>query len=280
MVDFEYKEAYNIQDYQKIMALLRSENGCPWDREQDHHSIRRNLLEEAYEVCEAIDEEDPEHLKEELGDLLMQVLFHTQIETEQGRFTLDDVADGACKKLILRHPHVFGTTEVSGSEDVLRNWDEIKLKEKSQDTTTKAMSDVAESLPALWRAEKVQKKAAKVGFDWPTPAGAMMKVREETAELQQAIDLDDRENMEEEIGDLLFSTVNAARLLKIDPEQALHRACEKFIRRFSYMEEHAAADGKSLASMTLDEMETYYQQGRHDLEGKEIADDLQALKTL
>jgi tetrapyrrole methylase family protein/MazG family protein len=277
MVDFEYKDSYTIEDYRKIMALLRSKDGCPWDREQDHHSIRRNLLEEAYEVCEAIDEEDPEHLKEELGDLLMQVLFHTQIEEEQGRFNLDDVSDGACKKLILRHPHVFGTVEVQNSNEVLTNWDEIKRKEKAQTTVSKTMADVAETLPALWRAEKVQKKAAKVGFDWPSVQGTMMKIREETDELQQAIDHADRVNMEEEIGDLLFSAVNASRLLGIDPEEMLHRACEKFIRRFTYLEEHALADGKALQDLSLEEMETYYQQGRKELEGKEISNDFQTL---
>ena len=168
MVDFEYKKYYNINDFRNIIAILRGENGCPWDREQTHASIRRNLLEEAYEVCEAIDENDPEHLREELGDLLMQVIFHARIEEEAGRFNLDDVADGACKKLINRHPHVFGDLEVKDSRQVLQNWDNIKRVEKSQKTTASAMDDVARSLPALWRSEKMQNKARKVGFDWPT----------------------------------------------------------------------------------------------------------------
>lgn len=262
MVDFEYAESYGMDDYRKIIAILRGEDGCPWDREQTHESIRRNLLEEAYEVCEAIDERDPEHLREELGDLLMQVLFHARIEEEAGRFDLDDVADGACKKLILRHPHVFGSVQVQDSAEVLDNWDKIKRVEKAQDTVTTAMTDVAETLPALWRAEKVQKKAAKVGFDWPDIGGAFSKIDEETAELRAAIDKGDAESIEEELGDLIFSAVNVARFAGVDPEKALHASCEKFIRRFRRLESAAAADGKKPEDMTLDEMEEYYQRGR------------------
>ena len=167
MINFAYKDHYTVEDLIQIIHLLRSDHGCPWDREQTHESIRRNFLEEAYEAVEAIDERDPEHLKEELGDVLTQVIFHAAIEEEDGRFCLDDVADGTCKKLIGRHPHVFGTKEVTGSDDVLRNWDEIKRQEKGQKTHTSAMDSVARSLPALWRAEKIQNKAKKVGFDWP-----------------------------------------------------------------------------------------------------------------
>lgn len=269
MVDFQYAEHYDINDYRKIIAVLRGEGGCPWDREQTHESIRRNVLEEAYEVCEAIDEGDPEHLREELGDLLMQVIFHARMEEEAGRFDLDDVADRAVKKLILRHPHVFGTVEVENSAEVLDNWEKIKRVEKSQDTVATAMSDVAETLPALWRAEKVQKKAAKVGFDWPDVSGALSKISEESEELRAAIEAQDDVNIEEEIGDLIFSTVNAARFLGVDPERAAHRACEKFIRRFRFLEQAAAADGRTLEELSLDEMEVYYQRARVELEGKE-----------
>lgn len=204
MVDFECKSSYNVDDFRRIIALLRSPGGCPWDIEQTHESIRRNLLEEAYEVCEAIDEKDPDHLKEELGDLFMQVLFHSRIEEEKGIFNLDDVADAACKKLIYRHPHVFGQISVSGSDEVLRNWDELKRREKSQTTSTKAMEDVAESLPALWRAEKIQKKAKKVGFDWPDASGAVDKLSEELSELHEAQASGNKAQIEEELGDLLF----------------------------------------------------------------------------
>lgn len=269
MVKFQFAEHYNINDFVKIIALLRGEGGCPWDREQTHESIRRNALEEAYEVCEAIDEGDPEHLKEELGDLLMQVLFHAQIEKEAGGFDIDDVADAACKKLIYRHPHVFGSVEVESSSEVLENWDTLKRKEKAQDTVATAMDDVAETLPALWRAEKVQKKAAKVGFDWPDVSGALEKISEETEELREAIKNQDQENIVEEIGDLIFSTVNTARFVGVDPEQAAHRACEKFIKRFKFLEQAALDEGRTLESMSLDEMEEIYQQARVRLEGKE-----------
>ncbi len=268
MINFEYKETYDVNDFREIIALLRGEGGCPWDREQTHESIRRNLLEESYELCEAIDQADTAHMREELGDVLMQVIFHARIEEEAGHFDLNDVADAACKKLIYRHPHVFGAVEVSGSEEVLSNWDELKRKEKAQSTTGKAMDDVARSLPALWRAEKIQKKARKVGFDWPDIQGAMEKIQEETRELQQGIDAGDGENIKEEIGDLLFSVVNTARFAGVDAEEALHAACEKFIRRFRFMEEAAAGRGVELEGLSLEEMEALYQQARKDLEGK------------
>ncbi|MEF9971492.1 MAG: nucleoside triphosphate pyrophosphohydrolase [Oscillospiraceae bacterium] len=262
MVDFEYKSEYNVDDFRKIIEILRAPGGCPWDREQTHKSIRRNLLEEAYEVCEAIDEQNPEHLREELGDVLMQVIFHARIEEEGGSFNLDDVADGACKKLIYRHPHVFGNVEVSGSEQVLRNWDELKRQEKSQTTVTKTMTDVAESLPALWRAEKIQKKAKKVGFDWADIQGAMDKLSEEIAEFKQAQAEKDPQHIEEELGDLLFTLVNVARFEGLDPEAALHKSCEKFIRRFNYIEETAAKRGSELSEMTLPQMEEIYDEGK------------------
>lgn len=268
MINFEYKDSYDVNDFKKIIALLRSPGGCPWDIEQTHQSIRRNLLEEAYEVCEAIDQEDPAHLREELGDLLMQVIFHAQMEEEAGRFDLDDVADAACKKLILRHPHVFGQVEVSGSDEVLKNWDDIKRAEKEQRTTAKAMEDVAVSLPALWRAEKVQKKAKKDGFDWPDVSGALEKLEEEQGELKAAIRSGDAANMGEELGDLLFAAVNVGRFLGVDPEMALHASCEKFIRRFRAMEEEAARRGQVLRDLPLEEQEALYQLGRRRLEEK------------
>lgn len=265
MVDFEYKSEYDLSDFRKIIAVLRAPGGCPWDIEQTHESIRRNLLEESYEVCEAIDENDPEHLREELGDLLMQVLFHSRIEEEKGVFSVDDVADAAVKKLIFRHPHVFGDVEVNGSGDVLKNWDELKKKEKSQTTVTKTMDDVAESLPALWRAEKIQKKAKKVGFDWPDVTGATKKLAEESCELTAAMMEGNKDHITEELGDLLFSVVNIARFLDVDPEQALHGACEKFIRRFEYIETAAAAKGQNLKDMTLEEMDKLWDEGKKTL---------------
>ena len=259
MINFE-RPKYGVYDLQELIAILRAPGGCPWDAEQTHESIRRNFLEEAYEAVEAIDEKSTEHLKEELGDVLMQVVFHAGIEEDAGRFNLDDVADGVCRKMILRHPHVFGDVSVSGSDEVLKNWDEIKRAEKSQETVTDSINSVAKSLPALWRAEKVQKKAAKVGFDWPDVWGAMDKLAEELTEVSDAVNGEG--NIEEEIGDLLFSIVNVARFLDVDPEVALGKACDKFTNRFAYVESAAAKQGKILADMTLDEMEALYQEGK------------------
>lgn len=262
MVNFEYKSAYDLSDFRRIIEVLRAPDGCPWDREQTHESLRRNLLEEAYEVCEAIDESNMEHLREELGDLLLQIIFHASIENEKGGFDLDDVADAACKKLIFRHPHVFGDTSVSGTGEVLKNWDELKRAEKGQTTATKTMTDVAESLPALWRAEKIQKKAAKVGFDWPEASGALDKLKEELAEFLEAQAAGAQAQMEEELGDLLFAAVNAARFAGVDPETALHKSCAKFIRRFDYVETEARAAGRRMEDMSLAEMDALYEKGK------------------
>jgi len=260
MINFDSKASYNFDDLITIIALLRSPDGCPWDREQTHASIRRNFIEEVYEVCEAIDEGNPEHLREELGDVLTQVVFHASLEADSGQFDINGVCDGICKKLILRHPHVFGNVSVSGTEDVLTNWDQIKRKEKGQRTHTSAMDSVARSLPALWRAEKIQHKAAKVGFDWPNAEGALAKLAEEIAELQQAIRIG--QGAEEELGDVLFSAVNVARFIEADPEQVLSGSCDKFIRRFSFVEESARSAGKSLEQMSLEEMDKLWEQSK------------------
>lgn len=260
MINFEGKESYGVSDLVEIVRILREPGGCPWDREQDHHSIRRNLLEEAYEAAEAIDEEDPDHLKEELGDVLLQVVLHARMEQETGRFDLEQVADGICKKLIYRHPHVFGDVSVATSSEVLVNWEELKRKEKGQATHADSVESVAKSLPGLWRAEKIQKKARKAGFDWPDVSGALEKLAEEAGELRQAIAEDS--NIAEELGDLLFAAVNVARFVKVDPEDALGRACDKFSRRFRQVEESAAAQGKSLEDMTLSEMDALWDQAK------------------
>ena len=257
MVDFQYKDSYNVQDLEEIVRILRAPGGCPWDAEQTHASIRRNFLEEAYEAVEAIDEQTPAHLKEELGDVLLQVLFHARMEQEAGRFGLDDVADGICKKLIYRHPHVFGDVAVSGTGEVLTNWEELKRKEKGQATNTDALEAVARSLPALWRAEKVQKKAKKAGFDWPDISGALDKLSEELSELKQAVA--QGTNVEEELGALLFSAVNVSRFLKADPEDALNGATDKFIGRFRKVEAQAAAQGRSMEGMTLEELDKLWE---------------------
>ena len=260
MINFEYKDFYTVQDFKRIIAVLRGEGGCPWDQEQTHESIRRNLLEEAYEVAEAIDERDALHLREELGDLLMQVIFHARIEEEQGGFDLDGVADAACRKLILRHPHVFGDVQVEDSAEVLRNWDDIKRAEKAQEGISDAIDAVAKSLPALWRAEKIQDKARKAGFDWPDVSGALDKLREEVSELEAAVR--SGEGIADELGDVLFSVVNAARFLDVDPETALHGTCEKFAGRFRYIEEETTRQGLNMVEMSLDDMEAFYQKAK------------------
>lgn len=252
MIDFTFKEKYNFDDLVEITRILRAPGGCMWDREQDHHSIRRNFLEEAYEAVEAIDNDDPVLLREELGDVLFQVTFHSQIEREEGRFTIDEVIDDICKKMIFRHPHVFGSIEVGSTGEVLQNWDELKKTEKHQKSATDTLNAVARSLPQLIRADKVQSKAAKTGFEWPGIEGALAKVHEEIAELEAAIAGDG--DPVEELGDLLFAVVKVARFLKTDPEQALERTTDKFISRFAQVEAGAAAQGKKLEEMTVDEM--------------------------
>ena len=260
MVDFQYKDSYDVRDLEEIVRILRAPGGCPWDAEQTHESIRRNFLEEAYEAVEAIDEKNPDHLKEELGDVLLQVLFHARMEQEAGRFNLDDVADGVCKKLIYRHPHVFGDVSVTGTGEVLTNWEELKRKEKGQATNTDALDAVARSLPALWRAEKVQKKAKKAGFDWPDISGALDKLSEELDELKTAVA--QGTNVEEELGDLLFSAVNVSRFLKADPEVALGKATDKFISRFAKVEALAAAQNQAMEGMTLEELDKLWERAK------------------
>ena len=260
MVDFENKPRYNVADLNSLIKLLRGPGGCPWDSEQTHNSIRRNLLEEAYEAAEAIDEDDAEHLIEELGDVLMQVMFHADIAESAGRFSLDDIADATCKKLIRRHPHVFGDVKASDGSESLVFWEDIKREEKQQDTVSEAMRSVARSLPELWRAEKIQKKAAKVGFDWPDYTGALDALREELRELEDAIE--SGEGIGGELGDLLFSAVNVARFFEIDPEQALGSAGDKFISRFERVEAEARRLGRRPEDMTLDEMESLYQKAK------------------
>ena len=260
MVDFQYKDSYGVKDLEEIVRILRAPGGCPWDAEQTHQSIRRNFLEEAYEAMEAIDEGSPEHLEEELGDVLLQVVMHARMEQEAGRFDLDGVADGICKKLIYRHPHVFGDVAVSGTGEVLSNWEALKRKEKGQATNTDALEAVARALPALWRAEKVQKKARKAGFDWPDVSGALDKLSEELEELKTAAA--EGTNVAEELGDLLFSAVNAARFLKVDPEDALNGATDKFIGRFRKVEAQAAAQGKAMEDMGLEELDALWERAK------------------
>lgn len=245
-MDFRYKDAYHIDDLLQIMRLLRAPDGCPWDRVQTHESIRKNLIEETYEVVDAIDRRDYALMREELGDVLMQVIFHSIMAEEEGRFTFDDVCDEVCKKLIVRHPHVFGDVSADTPDDVLRNWDAIKMRSKSQDKVADSVDDVPRSLPALMRAQKVQKRSAKSGMDFADADDAMKKVPEELAELREAVAQGDADRVNEELGDLLFSVVNIARFVGADAEEALYRSTDKFSLRFRRLEQLALDRGVDL----------------------------------
>lgn len=257
MVNFQYMDHYKIDDLLRVMELLRAPDGCPWDREQTHQSIRRNMLEEAYEVAEAIDEGDPAHLKEELGDVLLQVVFHARMAEEAGLFNFDDVVDGITQKLVFRHPHVFGSAEADDTAKALNTWDAQKQVEKGQKTAGDTMDAVARSLPALMRAEKLQAKAQKAGFDWDAVGPVLDKISEETQELREAVR--DNSNVEEELGDLLFVTAKAGRFLGVDSELALHAACEKFIRRFRAVE--AMAD-RPMTELDLPALEALWRRAK------------------
>ena len=252
MINFTRKPRYGYEDLLEIIRLLRSPEGCPWDSVQTHKSIRRGMLEEAYEAAEAIDTGDTALLKEELGDVLMQVVFHADIERDAGRFTMDDVCDGVVKKLLFRHPHVFGDGQAETAERVGVSWEQLKRQEKGQKTAADALDSVARSLPGTWRAEKLQKKAADVGFDWRSVDGALDKLDEEVRELHRAVETSG--NVPEELGDVLFAAVKVGRFCGVDPEEALHGTCEKFIRRFRAMEEAAAREGRELTELTLEEL--------------------------
>jgi len=258
------RERYTIEDLVAIMDFLRSPDGCPWDREQTHESLAGNMLEEAYEVVDAIGTGRPERLCDELGDVMMQVVFHADLARAEGTFGFEDVVTGICRKLVSRHTHVFGADEAQTASDVVDTWERNKRKEKGLRTASASMREVTRSLPALTRSEKVQKRAAKVGFDWADPDGAAEKIAEELAEVREAARQSAQDGnrtrlLEEEIGDLLFSVVNYARHLEVEPELALDRACEKFIRRFSDMETAIQAGGGVLESMTLEEMDVWWE---------------------
>ena len=260
MINFVRKPRYDYNDLLEIIRLLRSPEGCPWDKVQTHESIRRGLLEEAYEAAEAIDARDTDLLKEELGDVLMQVVFHADIEKDAGHFDMDDVCDGVVKKLLFRHPHVFGAAHEDSPESVLVSWDKLKRREKGQKTTADALDAVARSLPGLWRAEKLQKKAADAGFDWPDVQGALDKLDEETAELRQAVA--ENGDVSGELGDVLFAAVKVGRFCGVDLEEAITLTCEKFIRRFRAMERSALAQGREPDTLTLDEMTVLWNEAK------------------
>ncbi|MCI8360512.1 MAG: nucleoside triphosphate pyrophosphohydrolase [Clostridiales bacterium] len=257
---FQLKDAYGVEDLRRILELLRSEDGCPWDRVQTHQTIRANLLEEAYEAADAIDQADDTALCEELGDVLLQVVFHARMAEETGSFDLDQVADGICKKLILRHPHVFGDVQADTPEQVLNNWEQIKQVEKHQETAAATLESVPKAFPALMRAQKVQKRAGKAGFDWPDIQGALDKLPEEMAELKEALAAGDREAISDEMGDLFFAAVNAARFAGVDAEETLQRSTDKFIRRFANLEALAAQRGLDMKRTPIRELDKLWEE--------------------
>lgn len=255
------KKSYGFDDLVLLVEVLRSDKGCPWDREQDHKSIRKDLIEETYEVVEAIDTENPTLLREELGDVLLQVVFHAQIEREVERFTMDDVANDICVKLIHRHPHVFGEVSADTSDKVLSNWEKIKSEEKHRNTITDKLKAIPPMLPALMRAEKVGKKAKC--FDFADEDEVVEKIHEEMAELRVASVAGDADACEEEVGDLLLSITSLCRKLSIDPEVALNRATDKFIRRFELLENAVTAEGKNMENLSSEELNRIWNENKH-----------------
>lgn len=252
MVTFPEKPVYGMDDLVLMLRILRGEDGCPWDRVQTHASNRRNFLEEAYEAAEAFDRDDPAAMCEELGDMLMQVLFNIHMEEDAGRFTTDDVTDHVVRKLLYRHPHVFANVRADTPDEVLVNWEQLKRAEKGQRSTGDALDAVARSLPALWRADKLQSKAEKAGFRFRDADGSLDKLDEEVRELRDAVE--NGGDVVEELGDVLFAAVNAGRYRGVDPEAALNAACEKFIRRFRAVEDAVSARGAAMDAVPPEEL--------------------------
>ena len=256
-VDFEIKDKYNIEDLIRIVEVLRAPGGCPWDREQTHQSIKKNFIEETYEVIEAINKDDAEGLREELGDVLLQVLLHCQMESEKGVFDFNDVANDLCKKLVVRHPHVFGEKSAQNEAEALERWDEIKLKTKGMKKQSEAMLKVPREFPALMRAQKIQEKAAKAGFDWNDENGAIEKLLEEINELKNALSGGNQNEISDEMGDVLFSCVNISRFSKSDAEESLSASTDKFLSRYLIVEklaEQRSVNMKEAPIEVLDEL--------------------------
>jgi len=267
MDEFKYlatkNEKYSFEDLCLLAKLLRAEGGCPWDREQTHKSIRKDIIEETYEVIEAIDKEDPELMREELGDLLWQVVFHAELEREEGRADMSDIVHDICSKLVHRHPHVFGSVVAETSEVVLDNWEKIKTEEKQRNTVTSKLQSVPPALPALMRAQKIGKRAPF--FDFADAEEVLAKLEEETNELKAAISSENKADIDEEFGDLLFTAVSLARKLGIDAEESLTKASEKFIRRFSVLEAEVIAEDKDITALSMAELDAIWDRIKHSL---------------
>lgn len=260
--EFKIKSRYDINDLVDIIALLRAPGGCPWDAAQTHESIKKNFIEETYEVIEAINKKNPDMLKEELGDILLQVALHTEIEREQGNFTFDDVANDIVTKLVVRHPHVFGKDTADNVSQALNSWDNAKAKIKNQKSQSEAMASVPRELPALMRAQKVQHKASKAGFDWDDVDGAFDKIYEELDELKIAMKQCCQDDIQDEFGDVLFSVVNIARFIDVDSEEALTGATDKFMSRFTEVERMAAEQNIDMKKSSVEELDMLWDKAK------------------
>lgn len=261
-VDFEIKDRYDIDDLIQLVTVLRAPGGCPWDREQTHQSIKKNFIEETYEVVEAINKNDAESLKEELGDILLQVALHAEMERERGSFDFNDVANDICQKLVIRHPHVFGDVVANNEKEALDSWDAIKLKAKGMKKQSESMLKVPREFPALMRAQKIQSKAAKAGFDWSSVDGAFLKLFEEINELKDALEKGSRSFVEDEFGDVLFSCVNIARFIDVDSEEALTSATDKFMNRYVLVEKLAEEKGVDMKNSSIDELDALWDEAK------------------
>lgn len=261
-VDFEIKDNYDINDFLRLVTVLRSPGGCPWDRKQTHESIKKNFIEETYEAVEAINKADAEGLKEELGDVLLQVAMHSEMESEKGSFDFNDVVNDICKKLVVRHPHVFGDAAAQSSDEALQNWDQVKLKTKGMKKQGEAMIKVPREFPALMRAQKVQEKAAKAGFDWDDINGAVDKLHEEIDELETALAAGVGKDIEEEFGDVLFFCVNVSRFIGADSEEALTASTDKFIKRYLLVEKLAADEGLDMKTASIEELDKLWNKAK------------------
>ncbi|MBQ6950804.1 MAG: nucleoside triphosphate pyrophosphohydrolase [Clostridia bacterium] len=266
MQTLENKARYDFYDLVQVMGILRGENGCPWDKEQTHETLRKYLIEEAYETAAAIDDEDWLAVADELGDVLLQVVFQSSIGAQYGTFELSDITTAICKKMIHRHRHIFGSDHCETAEDVVDNWEKIKKEERGFKTQSEVLQGVTRGLAPLMRAAKVQKKARDVGFDWDDPTEALQKVHEEADEVADAIREKNAAHLEEELGDLFFSCVNVSRLCGVEAETALQRATEKFVNRFTAMENAILRDGKCLKDLTLSEMDVYWNGSKQGLQ--------------
>ena len=258
----------NIKDpFWKLVAIMErllSTGGCPWDREQTHESLKPFLIEEAYEVNESIDKGDFDELKEELGDLILQIIFHSAIAKNEGHFSIEDVLNAICEKMIRRHPHIFGNDNWETAEEVLKNWEELKKSEKTNGKKKREsiLDGIPKQLPALIKAHRIQDRAARVGFDWKSIEPVWEKVKEEIGELENACVKGDKAKLEDEFGDILFAIVNLSRFLKIHPEEALQKCINKFIKRFHFIETESEKAGKRLIEMTLEEMDKYWEKAK------------------